>query len=507
LRYTTLLRGNLLEMLHALVAAALWQPSPGPNILLIFSDDHARQAIGAYGSKLISTPGINRLSEEGVRFDRHYTTNPICAPSRATLLTGKYSHLNGVRDNGSVFDGSQETFPKMLRGAGYETAIIGKWHLASNPTGFDHWEVLPGQGAYYNPEFLNSKGKTVSRGYVTEIITKKATEWLGLRRSKPFFLLVGHKAPHRSWIPGPNELTLNSERTLPEPGTLRTNYEGLCSAAKTVSMRLDRNIRPAEDLMVEHIPPNMDEAQQSAWKQAMARQDADYFKHLRVSDDLLATNYQRYMLNYLRCVAGIDRSVTDIYAYLQSKDLLKNTVVIYASDQGFFLGENGWYDKRWFYEPSAGTPLIIRPANGVTRSKFVSSLTSNLDLAPTILELAGLRAPVGMQGSSLMSHLTGKEPAPGNRVVYGHFYESNDGDHQAPRYVAVCTVRHKLVFYYELNEWELFDVARDPAEAHNLWPLGVQNQVKIELMRKLKVRQRELNEEPSIIRLVEDATH
>lgn len=488
-------------MLELLVAAAVLRPLP-PNVVMVFSDDHARQAISAYGSRLISTPAIDRLAQEGVRFDRHYTSNPICAPSRATLLTGKYSHLNGVKDNGHAFDGSQETFPKMLQAAGYETAVIGKWHLASNPTGFDHWEVLPGQGDYYNPAFLSPRGQVTEHGYVTEIITQKALHWLGERGGKPFFLLVGQKAPHRSWIPGPKQMTLFNDKVFPEPSSLRTNYDSLSTAAKVVRMRLDKDMRAAEDLMVDYVPPRMDAEQKARWQAAMAPQDAEYKRRLAESGDLLGTNYQRYLRDYLRCVAGVDASVGEIYDFLKAKDLLKNTVIIYASDQGFFLGENAWYDKRWFYEPSSGTPLIVRPAGGAKHPLVVNALTSNLDLAPTILDLAGGTPPKAMQGASMAQILRGGRSKSSHSVVYGHFYESDDGDHGAPKYVAITTLQHKLIYYYELDEWELFDLVKDPHETRNLWS-GVPSALRSELIRKLMASERELKEEAEIIRRTE----
>ncbi len=488
-----------------LLVAALIQPATRPNIVMIFSDDHARQAISTYGSRLNATPEIDRLAKEGVRFDRHYTTNPLCAPSRASLLTGKYGHLNGIIDNGSAFDGSQETFPKLLQAAGFRTAVIGKWHLASDPTGFDDWEVLPGQGDYYNPQFLTPQGKTVEHGYVTEIITQKALDWIGQQNGKPFFLLVGHKAPHRNWMPGPRQMKLFSDRIFPEPATLRTDYESLSTAAKTVKMRLDKNIRPAEDLMVDYVPPRMDANQQAAWKKAMASQDAAYRRRLAETGDLLGVNYQRYLQQYLRCVAGVDESVGQIYSYLDKHKLLQNTVVIYASDQGFFLGENAWYDKRWFYEPSSGTPLIVRPPGRAKAPREVTSLTSNIDLAPTLLEMAGVTPPKAMQGKSFAPLLDGRKIETGELAVYGHFYESDDGDHQAPKYVAITTVRHKLIYYYELNEWEIFDLSKDPNETRNLWPSKVNPNVRAELLRKLIARQRELEEDPIMIDRVEGA--
>ncbi|HRK21506.1 MAG TPA: sulfatase [Fimbriimonadaceae bacterium] len=472
---------------------------------MIFSDDHARQAISAYGSPFLSTPAIDRLAKEGIRFDRHYTANPLCAPSRATLLTGKSSHINGHRDNASTFDGGQDTFPKRLQAAGYETAVIGKWHLASEPTGFDHWEVLPGQGAYYNPEFLTQQGRRTDPGYVTEIITKKAMDWIEGRRNKPFFLLVGQKAPHRNWVPGPRHMSLFSDRKYPEPATLRTDYSSLTSAAKTVQMRLDTHMRPASDLHVDYVPPRMNEDQQAAWKSALAPQDVAYKAQLQNSNDLLGTNYQRYLRNYLRCIVSIDEGVGQLYDLLKARDMLKNTVIIYASDQGFFLGENAWYDKRWFYEPSAGTPFIIRPAGAAAKPREIHSVTSNLDYAPTILELAGLSVPSEMQGSSLAAVVHGQSSTSSGKTAYGHFYESEDADHKAPKYVALATERHKIIYYYDLGEWELFDLRSDSYETKNLWKTGSASTVRHEMIRKLLAKMKELKEEPALIEVVRRA--
>jgi len=474
------------------MALAMGQAAP-PNIVVVFSDDHARAALSAYGSKLIQTPGLDRIAKEGVRFDRHITGNPLCAPSRASLLTGKHSHANGHKDNTTSFDPNQPTFPKMLQKAGYETAVVGKWHLVSNPTGFDFWEVLPGQGAYYNPEFITPAGRLRRQGYSTEIITERALEWLRQPRSKPFFLLVGHKAPHRYWAPGPNEYDLFKDEVFPEPPTLRTDYATLASGAKKALMRVDKHLRIKNDLLVDFPPPGLNADQTERWKAAFDGQDSEYRARLERTGDLLGTNYQRYLQNYLRCVAAVDKSVAALMDELDRKGLTQNTVFVYASDQGFFLGENGWYDKRWFYEPSAGTPLLVRAPGG--QPGVVADVTSNVDLAPTILEWARVPVPADMHGKSLGSLLRGgKETRP---AAYGHFYESDDPDHKVPKWVGVTTARHKIVYYYELGEWELFDLHADPLERRNLWlsgPVGL----KREMMRLLQMRQRELGEEQTV---------
>lgn len=483
-------------MLSLLAMAAVGAPQARPNIVMIFSDDHARRAISAYGSDLIQTQGIDRLAREGVRFGRHYTSNPLCAPSRAALLTGKHSHINGHKDNRTTFEAGQQTFPKMLQRAGYETATIGKWHLVSDPQGFDHWEVLPGQGVYFHPDFLTPAGRKTESGYVTEVITEKALHWLKQEHKKPFFLLVGHKAPHRNWVPGFRQVNLFENARFPEPKTMRTDHATLASAAKTVLMRIDTHMRPGSDLMVDYVPPRLTEAETARWKDIWAPRDAAYKAEIERTGDLLGANYQRYIKDYLRCIAAVDESVAQITDELERSGKLSNTIVIYASDQGFFLGENAWYDKRWFYEPSAGTPLIVRMPDGSNAGRVVESPTGNVDLAPTILEWARATVPVDMQGVSLNGALRGERtPRP---PVYGHFYESDDGDHKAPKYVAIATARHKLIYYYDLNEWELFDLAKDPDETRNLWRNGVPPTVRSEMVRKLLARQRELKEEPEI---------
>lgn len=479
----------------AVVALALSQASARPpNIIVIFSDDHARQAISAYGSKLARTPNLDRLAKEGTLFKRHYTSNPICAPSRATLLTGKYSHANGHKDNASTFDGNQETLPKLLKQAGYESAVIGKWHLESKPVGFDHWEILPGQGDYYNPRFLTPQGDRTETGYVSNIVTDKSVAWMNARGDRPWFLLMGHKAPHRTWVPKMSRLGDPLVR-YPEPPTLRSTLESLCSGTKSVTMSIARDLRTKEDLMIRYAPPRLSQSEQKEWLRLSEPNDSAYER--AASIDLVGANYQRYLRHYLQAAQAVDDSVATVLDYLDKTGLAKNTIVIYASDQGFFLGENGWYDKRWFYEPSAGTPLIIR-GPGV-RHQAVSQITSNVDLAPTVLEFAGLKAPKAMQGSSLLPLVRGKPMM--TQPAYGHFYESEDGDHKAPRYVSLVTQRHKIIFYYQLDEWEIFDLQSDPDETRNLWPNGVSRTVWSELVRKLIARQREIKEERTYVEM------
>lgn len=483
----------MLSLLTTAAAAVV----TAPNIIVIFSDDHARQAISAYGSTLIQTPNIDRLAREGVRFDRHYTTNPICGPSRACLFTGKHSHLNGFKDNATTFDGSQMTFPKLLQKAGYETAAIGKWHLVSDPTGFDHWDVLPGQGVYYNPDFLTPKGRTKHKGYATEIITDKALDWLKQDHKKPFFLFLGHKAPHRNWVPRIKDIGKWAGTTFPEPSTLRTAHYSLVSSAKTVQMRIDQHLRQDVDLMVDWVPPQLESGEKEVWKAAWASQNASYHRKLSETGDLMGVNYQRYIANYLRCISVVDESVGEVMRTLKKTGQDRNTIVVYASDQGFFLGEKGWYDKRWFNEPSAGTPLIVRMPDKLWQGSHVETPTSGVDLAPTILEWAGLKAPSEMQGRSLNPLVRGQ--AYNGRPIYGHFYEDNDPDHKAPKYTAVVTKRWKLICYYEVGECELFDLENDPTESRNLWLSDANQEVKVEMARKLLAEMKDVKEEKEVL--------
>jgi len=475
-------------MLLSLLAAPLMAR---PNIIFICSDDHARQAISAYGSKLIHTTNIDRLAKEGTLFTRYYSTNPICAPSRAAILTGKYSHINGHRDNASAFNGAQQTFPKLLQAAGYETALFGKWHLVSNPTGFDQWAVLRGQGEYYNPLFITAEGQAKVPGYVTNIITDKALTFLRAKHDKPFCLMIGHKAPHRNWVPDLPYLSQFADRTFPEPATMRTKYDSLSSAAKKALMRMD-SMTVESDLMIDNSPAPLTPSQKKAWEAAMDKQDAAYKKQVSTTGDLLGANYQRYMQDYLRCVQSVDDNIGRLLKELDQSGLAKNTIVIYTSDQGFFLGENGWFDKRFFYEPSAGTPLLIRRPGG--KRQVTNRLSADTDIAATLLTFAGVPVPAEIQGQDLFG------PSP-HSVIYGHFYESDDPDHKVAKYVAATTERYKVICYYELKEWELFDLRRDHNEQHNLWsatPTSVQKQMVTSLLGEMM----RLKEDPSLVERV-----
>ena len=461
--------------LLASVAACFFSPGATsgaepkrPNIVFIFSDDHAYQAISAYGDprKLVETPNIDRIGREGVRFDRCLVTNSICGPSRAAILTGKYSHLNGFYNNtNSRFDGSQPTFPKMLKAAGYQTALIGKWHLGSEPTGFDEWQILPGQGIYYNPPMIHNGRRVQNRGYVTDLITDISLDWLksGRDRSKPFLLMCQHKAPHREWDPPARLLGHDGDHTYPEPPTLFDDYAGRGPAERDQDMTIAATMT-ALDLKL--TPPNnLDPDQKRAWDAYYEPRNAAFrAAHLK-GKDLVRWKYQRYMHDYLACVKAVDESVGRILKYLDDEGLAENTMVVYASDQGFYLGEHGWFDKRWIFEESLRTPLLVRWPGVAKPGTSTDRIVSNVDFAATFLEAAGLPVPGEIQGRSLVPLMKGETPADWRKSFYYEYYEFPQPHHVRPHY-GVVTDRHKLVhFEGPGGEYdELFDLRADPLE-------------------------------------------
>ncbi len=459
--------------LVALISPAFARAEKGPpNIVFIFSDDHAYQAISAYGDprKLIETPNIDRIAREGVRFNRCLVPNSICGPSRATVLTGKYNHLNGFPNNSnSRFDGAQMTFPKLLQGAGYQTAIIGKWHLESDPTGFDFWKILVGQGVYYNPPMITMGARAKENGYVTDIITETSLGWLAKRdKSKPFLLMCQHKAPHREWAPALRHLDHDAGRTYPEPATLFDKYAERGVAEKTQDMTIRDTFTDTDTKL--KTPLQLTPAEREKWDAYYAPRNADFQKAGLTGDDLVRWKYQRYMHDYLGCVRAVDESVGKVLKYLDDEGLAENTVVVYASDQGFFLGEHGWFDKRWVFEESLRTPLLVRWP-GVAKAGGVNKdIVSNLDFAETFLEAAGQPIPAEMQGRSLVPVLRGETPADWRKSFYYHYYEFPAPHHVRPHY-AVVTDRHKLVHFYgtDVDYWELFDLQKDPQERRSVY--------------------------------------
>jgi arylsulfatase A-like enzyme len=500
----------LTPMLHA-------QP-PGnqrPNIIYIMSDDHAYQAISAYGGPLkdcAPTPNIDRIAANGIRFDRCLVTNSLSGPCRAVVLTGKYSHINGFMKNDGQppFDGSQETFPKLLQKAGYTTAIIGKWHLESEPTGFDHWDILPGQGNYYNPDFITKEGRRTEKGYVTEIITSKCLDWLreAKKSGKPFMLMMHHKAPHREWQPGPNELELYKNKEFPEPSTLFDDYSGRGTAERSQDMTISKTMRLEEDLklfrdkdkMYSTDLGRMNPDQRAAWNRSYDPVIRQFYESNPQGDDLVRYKYNRYLQDYLSCIAAVDKSVGAVLDFLKENGMDKNTIVIYTSDQGFYLGEHGWFDKRWMFEQSYRTPLLIEWP-GVTKPGSVNSdMVSNIDLAETFLEIAGVKVPSDMQGRSMVPILKGKTPADWRKEHYYHYYEY-PGWHMVKRHYGISTERCKLIhFYYDIDEWELFDLKTDPMEMKNVYNDPAYADVRSDLHKRLDKLMKKLKDSDALAR-------
>ena len=442
-------------------------PAPRPNILFVFTDDHAPHAISAYGSRINKTPNIDRLATEGMIFDRSYCGNSICGPSRATILTGKHSHNNGFIDNRSSFDGSQVTFPKLLRAAGYQTAIIGKWHLRSDPTGFDHWEVLNGQGPYWNPPLKTAAGTTRYEGYTTDVLTDHTLTWLdeGRDRSKPFLLMFQHKAPHRDWQPGPKHYHLYDDMKIEEPATLFDDWKNRTSAAAKQTMTI-ANHMSERDLKF-RPPGGLTPAQLQAWHAAYDPKNEAFKKLSLTGKDLVRWRYQRYIKDYLRCIASVDDNLGRVLSYLDETGLADNTIVVYSSDQGFYLGDHGWYDKRWMYEESYRMPLVVRWPKVIKPGTRSQHLVQNIDYAQTFLDMAGVQAPDDMQGKSLVPIMNG-EVKEWRTSLYYHYWEY-PAVHSVRRHYGVSTTRYKLIHYYRLGEWELFDLDKDPSELKSVY--------------------------------------
>ncbi len=463
---------HVLPLLALLTLAAVAEPPRAderPNILFIMSDDHAQAALSCYGSKLNSTPNLDRLAREGVRFESSFVTNSICSPGRATILTGKYSHKNGVPVF-NRFDGSQPTVAKMLQASGYHTGMIGKWHLGSDPTGFDTWTILPGQGAYVDPSFLTPAGRIETSGYVTDLITDMGIEFLRTRpKDKPFFLMLHHKAPHRDWTPDAKNRERFRDQDFAEPASFHDDYAtrpaALPENRQTIAHDLTRR-----DLKL--VPPaELDAQARRAWLGVKPDEveitRADGTRATLRGEELAHWKYQRYLQDYLACVQGVDDGVGRILDYLDQSGLAKTTVVFYTSDNGFFLGEHGLYDKRYMYEPSLRVPLLVRGPGVARPGTVVSQMALNIDYAATFLELAGAAIPAEIQGRSMLPLLAGKPPADWRRSFYYRYYH-DPGDHDTRAHYGLRTLTHKLIYYWRKDAWELFDLRADPNELVNL---------------------------------------
>lgn len=453
------------------------------------TDDHTTQAISCYGSKLAETPHMDRLAAEGIRFDNCYAVNALSGPSRACILTGKFSHVNGFRDNASVFDGDQPTFPKMLREAGYETAIAGKWHLISEPQGFDFRSILSGQheqGDYYDPDFLENGIPVIEKGYVTDIVTDKAIRFLEERdKEKPFCLMVHHKAPHRNWMPAPRHLGLFNETVFPEPDNLFDTYEGRSSAARQQDMNIAHTLREDWDLKLltreemlrdttnrlYNVYQRMPAPVQDKWDSVYAIRIREYRSGHLSGDALVSWKYQQYLRDYLATAQAVDENIGRLLEYLEKSGELDNTLIVYTSDQGFFLGEHGWFDKRFMYEECQRMPLLIRYPKAIRPGSTSRAIAMNVDFAPTFLDFAGVAIPEEIQGRSLKHILEqrGESPEEWREAAYYHYYEY-PAEHSVKRHYGIRTATHKLIhFYHDIDEWEMYDLQSDPKEMNNLY--------------------------------------
>jgi arylsulfatase A-like enzyme len=433
---------RLISAIALLFTCAISFAADRPNILFIMSDDHAAHAISAYGSKVNYTPNIDRIAKEGIRLDRCYAVNSICTPSRATILTGQYSHKNGVPVFNS-FDRNRDNVAKRLKAAGYQTAMIGKWHLGSDPSGFDYWQILPGQGAYWRPILYGTDGEKTYQGHATDVVTDISTKWLDNRKKdQPFFLMMHHKAPHRNWQPQERFAQMWTNKNIPVPPTLFASHQNHASAIREQKQSIARDLTPND---LKATPP-----------EGLA------------GDDLTRWKYQRYMQDYLACVQGVDDSIGKILKYLADNNLEKNTLIIYTSDQGFFLGDHGMYDKRFMYEESSRMPFVARLPGTIKPGSTSESLVINCDFSPTFLELAGAKIPADIQGRSMLPVLRAERPADWRKSFYYRYYHE-PGHHNTRQHYGVRTDTHKLIFFPTINEWECFDLILDPSEMRNIY--------------------------------------
>lgn len=474
-----------------------------PNIVYIMSDDHAYQAISAYNSTVNKTPNIDRIAREGLVFDKNYVTNSISGPSRAAILTGKFSHKNGFRDNqaNTQFDGSQTTFPKLLQAHGYQTAVIGKWHLGTTPTGFDYYSIHTGQGTYYNPDFIQPQGKVRVEGYATDLTLQQSIEWIDARdKDKPFCLMMHFKAPHRNWMPAPDKMSMYEDVTFPLPPSFYDDYSGR-RAAREQKMSIAQDMRIGQDNKILLAPDNnktsnltaelsrMTDKQRVEFEKAYSPINDDYNNRTFTEQELTEWKYQRYMRDYLKVISSVDDNVGKMIDYLKENGLWENTIVVYTSDQGFYLGEHGWFDKRFMYEESFRSPLIISYPNGIKKNNVhVNALTQNIDFAPTFLDFAGISIPKEMQGESLKPLITGRKSKVRDALYY-HYYEY-PMPHAVKRHYGVSDGRYKLIhFYYDIDEWELYDLKNDPQELTNLIANPFYKGIKEKMQKKLQILQ------------------
>lgn len=481
------------------------EESRRPNIIFMMTDDHTSQAMSCYGSNLIRTPNMDRIANEGIRLDNCYAVNALSGPSRACILTGKFSHVNGFTDNASTFDGDQPTFPKMLRDAGYQTAMIGKWHLISEPQGFDHYSILTGQGEqgdYYSPDFLEDGKAVREEGYVTDVITDKAIAFLEHRdRSKPFMMMYHQKAPHRNWMPAPRYLGVFNDTVFPEPENLFDDYATRGRAAHEQDLSFEKTFRDQWDLKcstreeilgdpnndLHNVYRRMPAEVQAKWDSVYAGRIAEYRSGKLKGKELVRWKYQQYMRDYLATVLAVDDNIGRLLDYLEKTGELDNTIIVYTSDQGFFLGEHGWFDKRFMYEECMRMPVVIRYPKSIKAGSTSSALAMNVDFAPTFLDYAGVEIPADIQGRSLRPVLDnqGKTPDDWRKAAYYHYYEY-PAEHSVKRHYGIRTQDFKLIhFYNDVDEWEMYDMQADPHEMNNIFGRPEYADKQAELMRLL----------------------
>ena len=518
----------------SLIGRAGGESSQGtrPNIVYIMTDDHTAQMMSCYDTRFVETPTLDRIARDGVRFTHSYVANSLSGPSRACMLTGKHSHKNGFTNNEhGIFDGSQQTMPKLLQAAGYETCLIGKWHLVSTPTGFDHWEILPAQGDYYNPTFIHMDGtRAADSGYVTRIITDKAIDWMEQGHRKPFALFIHHKACHRAWLPALEDIRLYEDKTFALPTDFHDDYATREAAGKT-EMEIGKDMDIVYDTKMFVNAKETPETRLSRSYQGMIgrlspqerKQYDDFYvplsrefyekwgkdynflpKQAKSSvagsrdAELLEWKYQRYMRDYAKVVHSLDQEVGRVLDYLEKQGMLDNTLVVYTSDQGFYMGEHGWFDKRFMYEESLSTPLVMRLPKGYERRGVIDEMVQNIDYAPTFLDLAGAPIPADIQGVSLAPLLKGKAATKEDKAaiknwrdaIYYHYYEF-PAEHDVRRHYGIRTNRYKLIHFYgqDVNNWELFDLKKDPHELHNLYGQPGYEQLQRQLHRRLELLQ------------------
>jgi len=480
------------------------------NIVYIMTDDHTAQMMSCYDKRYMETPNLDRIANDGVRFTNSFVANSLSGPSRACMITGKHSCENKFYDNSTcVFDSSQQTFPKLLQKAGYQTALIGKWHLESLPTGFTYWEIVPGQGDYYNPDFITQTNDTIQKhGYITNLITDDALDWMENKRDKekPFCLLIHHKAIHRNWMADTCNLALYEDKEFALPDNFFDDYNGREAAAaqemsivKDMDMIYDlKMLRPDKESrlksLYESFIGRMDEGQRAAWDAFYGPVIDDFYQKNPQGKDLANWKFQRYMRDYMKTVKSLDDNVGRVLDYLEENGLLDNTLVVYTSDQGFYMGEHGWFDKRFMYEESMRTPLIMRLPKEFDRKGDITEMVQNIDYAPTFLELAGVKVPDDIQGVSLLPLLKGEKPAGWRRSLYYHFYEY-PAEHMVKRHYGVRTDRYKLIhFYNDIDAWELYDLEKDPAEMHNVINDPAYSEVLADMQAELKKLQIQYND-------------